>query len=129
MKDDLERFSQSLDRTSSPRLLKAISDTLELMRGSVDTIDTLVQKLYDRQLDSEIGVENADVQTQARMRHRRAQTASLAISAAELVGSLVKSDFEELVDFVEAITRLRTAVEPVSLAEMRRKPGFDGLEG
>jgi hypothetical protein len=63
------------------------------------------------------------------MRHRRAQTASLAISAAELVGSLVKSDFEELVDFVEAITRLRTAVEPVSLAEMRRKPGFDGLEG
>ena len=68
-------------------------------------------------------------QTQAIMRHRRAQTASLAISAAELVGSLVKSDFEELVDFAEAITRLRTAVEPVSLAEMRRKLGFDGLEG
>ena len=51
------------------------------------------------------------------------------ISAAELVGSLVKSDFEELVDFAETITRLRTAVEPVSLAEMRRKLGFDGLEG
>ena len=51
------------------------------------------------------------------------------ISAAELVGSLVKSDFEELVDFAETITRLRTAVEPVSLAEMRRKLGFDGPEG
>jgi hypothetical protein len=107
MKDDFERFSQSLDRTSSPRPLKAITDTLELMRGSVDTIDTLVQKLYDRQLDSEIGVENADVQTQAIMRRRRAQIASLAISAAELVGSLVKSDFEELVDFAETITRAR----------------------
>jgi hypothetical protein len=31
------------------------------------------------------------------------------ISAAELVGSLVKSDFEELVDFAETVTRLRTA--------------------
>lgn len=54
------------------------------MHGSVDTIDTLVQKLYDRHLDSEIGVENADVRTKAIVRHRRAQAASLAIGAAFL---------------------------------------------
>ena len=51
------------------------------------------------------------------------------ISAAEFVDSLVMSDFEELVDFAKTITRLRKAAEPVSLAEIRRKLGFDGPEG
>src|SRR5258708_28424429 len=46
MKNDLERFGQSLDPATSPRLLKAVTDTVVLMGGSVDTIDTLVQKLY-----------------------------------------------------------------------------------
>jgi hypothetical protein len=40
MKDDLERFGQSLDPATSPRLLKAVKDTVALMSGSVDTIDT-----------------------------------------------------------------------------------------
>ena len=51
------------------------------------------------------------------------------IGAAELVGSLVMGDFEELVDFAKTITCLRKAAEPVSLAEIRRKVGFDGQEG
>jgi hypothetical protein len=84
MKEDLEHFGQSVDPQTSPRLRKAVTDTTELMGGTVDTIDTLVQKLYDRQLDSQIGVENADVRTRAMVRHRRAQTASLAITAAFL---------------------------------------------
>ena len=51
------------------------------------------------------------------------------ISAAELVGSLVMSDFEELVDFAKTMQPLRKAAEPVSLAQIRRKVGFDGPEG
>jgi hypothetical protein len=84
MKDDLERFGQSLDSATSPRLLKAVRDTVALMGGSVDTIDTLVQQLYGGQLDSEIGVQNVDLWTRSRVRHQCAQTAALAISAAFL---------------------------------------------
>jgi hypothetical protein len=76
MKDDLERFGQSLDSATSPRLLKAVRDTVALMGGSVDTIDTLVQQLYGGQLDPQIGG--------VYFRHPRAQTAALAISAAFL---------------------------------------------
>src|SRR6267154_1410727 len=76
MKDDLERFGQSLDPATSPRLQKAVRDTVELMGGSVDTIDTLVQQLYGGQLDPKIGG--------VYFRHPRAQTATLAITAAFL---------------------------------------------
>ncbi len=76
MKNDLERFGQSLDPATSPRLLKAVTDTVVLMGGSVDTIDTLVQKLYGGQLDQQIGG--------AQFRHLRAQTAAMAITTAFL---------------------------------------------
>src|SRR5882762_6700821 len=76
MKDDLERFGQSLDPATSPRLQKAVRDTVELMGGSVDTIDTLVQQLYGGQLDPKIGG--------VYFRYPRAQTATLAITAAFL---------------------------------------------
>lgn len=76
IKDDLERFGQSLDPATSPRLLKAVKDTVALMGGSVDTIDTLVQKLYGGQLDRQIGG--------SQFRHPRVQTATLAVSAAFL---------------------------------------------
>src|SRR5260370_40555645 len=74
MKNDLERFGQSLDPATSPRLLKAVTDTVVLMGGSVDTIDTLVQKLYGGQLDQQIGG--------APIRHLRAQTPAMAITTA-----------------------------------------------
>lgn len=60
MRDDLERFGQSLDPTTSPRLQKAVTDTIALMGGSVDTIDILVQKLDNGQLDQQIGAQNVD---------------------------------------------------------------------
>jgi hypothetical protein len=44
------------------------------MGGSVDTIDTLVQKLYGGQLDEQIGGNQ--------FRHPSVQTATLAITAA-----------------------------------------------
>ncbi len=55
MKADLERFGQSLDPATSPRLQKAVADTTALMGGTTETIDVLVQKLYDGKLDQEIG--------------------------------------------------------------------------
>src|SRR5258707_3854626 len=76
MKNDLERFGQSLDPATSPRLLKAVTDTVVLMGGSVATIDTLVQKLYGGQIDQQIGG--------AQFRHLPAQTAALAITPAFL---------------------------------------------
>jgi hypothetical protein len=76
MRADLDRFGQSLDRVTSPRLRKAVEDTVALMGGSVDTIDTLVQKLYGGQLDEQIGGNQ--------FRHPSVQTATLAITAAFL---------------------------------------------
>ena len=61
-----------------------MTDTVALMGGSVDTIDTLVQKLYGGHLDSEIGAQNVEPGTRSRIRHQRAQTATIAISAAFL---------------------------------------------
>jgi hypothetical protein len=55
MKDDLEGFGQSLDPATSLRLLKAVKDTVDLMVGTTDTVDILVQKLYGGHLDSRIG--------------------------------------------------------------------------
>ena len=55
MKDDLERFGRSLDPATSPRLLKAVKDTVDLLVGTTDTVDILVQKLYGGHLDSQIG--------------------------------------------------------------------------
>src|SRR5208337_3036430 len=46
MKDDLERFGQSLDPATSPRLLKAVKDTVDLMVGTTDTVDILVQNCW-----------------------------------------------------------------------------------
>jgi hypothetical protein len=60
MKKDLERFGESLDLATSPRLRKAVADTTALMGGSIDTIDTLVQKLYAGQLDGQIGAQAVD---------------------------------------------------------------------
>jgi hypothetical protein len=76
MKQDLEIFGQSLDPETSSRLRKAVSDTVALMGGSVDTVDTLIQKLYGGQLDRQIGGSE--------FRHQCAQTATLAITAAFL---------------------------------------------
>ena len=55
MKADLERFGQSLDTATSPRLHKAVADTITLMGGTTETIDVLMQKLYAGQLDAQIG--------------------------------------------------------------------------
>jgi hypothetical protein len=57
MKEDLERFGQSLDPTTSPRLIQAINDTVRLMSGTTETTDILVQKLYGGHLDQQIGGE------------------------------------------------------------------------
>lgn len=84
MKDDLERFGQSLDPATSPRLRKAVADTIALMGGSVDTIDILVQKLDNGQLDRQIGAQNVDPLTQNRIRRQRAKDATVAINAAFL---------------------------------------------
>jgi hypothetical protein len=76
MKADLERFCQSLDPATSPRLRKAVADTTALMGGTTETIDVLVQKLYDGKLDREIGGEQ--------YRQQRALSAALATCAAFL---------------------------------------------
>jgi hypothetical protein len=76
MKEDWETFGRSLDSATSPRLQKAVAETVALMGGSVDTVDTLVQQLYGGQLDPQIGG--------VYFRHPRAQTATLAITAAFL---------------------------------------------
>jgi hypothetical protein len=55
MKDDLERFGRSLDPATSPRLLQAVKGTVDLLVGTTDTVDILVQKLYGGHLDSQIG--------------------------------------------------------------------------
>jgi hypothetical protein len=55
MKEDLERFGQSLDPATSPRLRKAVADTLALFGTTTETIDVLVQKLYGGSLDEIIG--------------------------------------------------------------------------
>jgi len=55
MKADLERFGQSLDTATSPRLHKAVADTITLMGETTETIDVLMQKLYAGQLDAQIG--------------------------------------------------------------------------
>src|SRR5258708_38432418 len=72
MKNDLERFGQSLDPATSPRLLKAVTDTVVLMGGSVATIDTLVQKLYGGLHAQKVG--------RAQVHHLRAPTASIALT-------------------------------------------------
>jgi hypothetical protein len=54
------------------------------MGGSVDTIDLLVQKLYSGHLDQQIEAQNVDPWTRNGIRHRRAKTAAVAISAAFL---------------------------------------------
>jgi hypothetical protein len=53
MKADLEDFGQSLDPATSPRLRKAVTDTIALLGGTTETIDVLIQKLYGGQLDPE----------------------------------------------------------------------------
>jgi hypothetical protein len=50
------------------------------------------------------------------------------ISPGLLVGSLVETDFNKLVDLAKAITRLRKPAETVSLAEMRRRLASDREE-
>src|SRR6476619_158828 len=76
MKEDLERFGQSLDPVTSPRLQKAVADTTALLGGTTETIDVLVQKLYDGKLDQEIGGPH--------YRQPRALSATLATCAAFL---------------------------------------------
>jgi hypothetical protein len=84
MKDDLVDFGQSLDPATSSRLREAVRDTTALMGGRVDTIDTLVQKLYAGQLDGQIGAQNVDAWTRNGIRSRRVKAATSAISAAFL---------------------------------------------
>lgn len=77
MKADLERFVQSLDPAASPRLLQAVKSTVELLGGTTDTIDVLVQKLYGGQLNGRIGGNQN--------RHGLAVSATIATTAAFLV--------------------------------------------
>src|ERR1700730_12403975 len=84
MKGDLQRFEQSLDPATSPRLRKAVADTIALMGANVDTIDILIQKLDNGQLDQQIGAQNVDPLTRNRIRRQRAKDANVAISAAFL---------------------------------------------
>jgi hypothetical protein len=56
MKQDLERFGQSLNPVTSPKLLKAVKDTVALMVGTTDTVDILVQKLYGGTSVQKLGV-------------------------------------------------------------------------
>ena len=56
MKQDLERFGQSLNPVTSPKLLKAVKDTVALMVGTTDTVDILVQKLYGGTSMQKLGV-------------------------------------------------------------------------
>jgi hypothetical protein len=51
MKADLEQFGRSLDSARSPRLQRAVADTLALFGTTTETIDVLVQKLYGGNLD------------------------------------------------------------------------------
>jgi hypothetical protein len=76
MKADLERFNQSLDQAVSPRLRKALTDTIALMGETTKTIDVLVQKLYGGQFDREIGGSH--------FQQRRVLSATLATCAAFL---------------------------------------------
>jgi len=84
MKSELEAFAQCLDPATSPRLRKAVADTVSLMGVDVDTIDTLVQKLDAGQLDHMIADKNVDAWTRNGIRRRRAKDATVAISAAFL---------------------------------------------
>jgi len=76
MKADLELFGQSLDPATSPRLRKAVEDTIALFGTTTETIDVLVQKLYGGLLDQEIGGD--------RYRQARALSAGLSTCAAFL---------------------------------------------
>jgi len=76
MREDLAQFGGSLDSATSPRLQKAVADTIALMGGTTETIDVLVQKLYDGKLDQEIGGPQ--------YRQPRALSATLATCAAFL---------------------------------------------
>ncbi|HEV3210584.1 MAG TPA: hypothetical protein VGY91_09995 [Chthoniobacterales bacterium] len=77
MKADLEQFGRSLDSARSPRLQRAVADTVELFGTTTETIDVLVQKLYGGNLDEIIGGPQN--------RHPRVISATLATCAAFLV--------------------------------------------
>jgi hypothetical protein len=82
MKEDLCQFASSLNPGTAPRLIKAVTDTAALMSGTVDTIDTLVQKLSSGQLDQQIGAQNLEPWSRNGVRHRCVKSATIAISAA-----------------------------------------------
>lgn len=84
MKAYLEEFGRSLNLETSTLLQRAVADTVALMGGSVDTIDTLVQKLYSGGLDSQIGAQNVNPWTRNGIRSQRVKAATVAISAAFL---------------------------------------------
>ena len=94
MRDELEQFALSLDPATSPRLLKAVTDTLELMAGTTETIDILVQKLFGGTFDHVLGGRQNVF--------RRAASATLAASAAllEKEPSARKTGFRRYREFI-----------------------------
>lgn len=77
----LREFAAALDSTRAPRLIRCVNDTLALMSRTVDTFDTLVQKIDAGHYDDTDAFIGEEMIRKHQLRSQRVQAAKLAISA------------------------------------------------
>ena len=81
MKADLETFRDQLDPSSSERLIRAITQTVELLDERINTIDALIQKVSEGRLDEALGIDGLDIRQRNIQRSLRERAAALSITA------------------------------------------------
>ena len=78
---DLREWANNLDPVAASRLLGCVRDTLSLMGGTIDTVDTLVWKIDRGEFDQSKAVMGEEMMKEHQRRAQRVHAAKLAISA------------------------------------------------